>query len=204
MKEIVNTLFFLAAAAAISPQSAAFQPVRVSSRPLRQAQSVYSSPPDTIETNSAVSQDVLGLEPQQEPQQQDMFSLTQDIGGRGVYNEKIAGLIAASAIVGGFALTHADSAVYQSTIHTLQHVAQAWGSQAWKSYEAVLASNPISTKAATSATVYCIGDIIAQKSQDGDDGLDFARIARSGLAGGIGHGPLSHLWYNLSEDFFNN
>lgn len=119
-------------------------------------------------------------------------------------NEKIAGLLAASAIVGGFALMHADSAVYQSTVHTLEHVAQAWGSQAWKSYQAVLASNPIATKAATSATVYCIGDIIAQKSQDGDDGLDFARIARSGLAGGIGHGPLSHLWYNLSEDFFNN
>ena len=24
------------------------------------------------------------------------------------------------------------------------------------------------------------------------------------LAGAIGHGPLSHFWYNLSEDFFNN
>ncbi|CAJ1954875.1 unnamed protein product [Cylindrotheca closterium] len=202
MKEILNTLFFVAAAT--SPLAAAFQPVRVaSSRPLGKAQAVYSSVPsdmDSLET-TIVSQDVLALEPQQ-----DMFFMDLEMEQPSANSKKIVGVAAASAIVGGLILTHSDWAAYQGTVHTLEHAAQAWGSQAWKSYEAVLSTNPISTKAATSATVYSIGDFIAQKTEgcDDKDGLDFLRIARSGLAGGIGHGPLSHFWYNLSEDFFNN
>ena len=69
-------------------------------------------------------------------------------------------------------------------------------------YSESLEAAPVITKAMTSATVYFIGDIIAQKSE-GADLLDRPRIIRSTLAGFIGHGPLSHIWYNLSEDLFN-
>ena len=34
--------------------------------------------------------------------------------------------------------------------------------------------------------------------------LDRGRILRSLLVGLIGHGPMSHVWYNLSEDFFDD
>jgi len=70
-------------------------------------------------------------------------------------------------------------------------------------YSSILESAPVSTKAFTSATVYAIGDFISQKTEGKDIGdLDRGRIIRSTLAGLIGHGPLSHVWYNVSEDFF--
>lgn len=75
----------------------------------------------------------------------------------------------------------------------------------WNSYNAILASAPIQTKSITSATVYAIGDTIAQRTEGTEIGeLDRARIGRSLAAGLIGHGPLSHYWYQISEDFFNN
>lgn len=64
---------------------------------------------------------------------------------------------------------------------------------------------PLQTKAVTSATVYTIGDIIAQRQGGTDIGkLDRGRIVRSLAAGLIGHGPMSHVWYHVSEDFFDN
>jgi hypothetical protein len=75
----------------------------------------------------------------------------------------------------------------------------------WGSYLKLLSGNPVATKAATSATVYAIGDVIAQRTQGtGMGNLDRPRVLRSLLAGGIGHGPLSHYWYELSEHFFSN
>lgn len=75
----------------------------------------------------------------------------------------------------------------------------------WNSYNAILAAAPIQTKAITSATVYAIGDTIAQRTDGTEIGeLDRGRILRSLAAGLIGHGPLSHYWYQISEDFFNN
>ena len=72
-------------------------------------------------------------------------------------------------------------------------------------YSNVLKSAPIMTKAATSATVYTIGDIIAQKSTGTELGdIDRMRTLRSMLAGGIGHGPLSHYWYHISDYLFND
>jgi protein Mpv17 len=75
----------------------------------------------------------------------------------------------------------------------------------WQSYMSILTDSPIATKAVTSATVYTIGDVIAQTA-DGTsiDDLDRARTLRSMLAGLIGHGPLSHVWYNVSENLFTN
>lgn len=76
---------------------------------------------------------------------------------------------------------------------------------AWEKYSHALAGHPIFTKACTSATVYTIGDVIAQRMEGAAVGdLDRMRIARSMTAGLIGHGPLSHCWYNICDGFFAN
>ena len=71
----------------------------------------------------------------------------------------------------------------------------------WYSYSAVLERSPLYTKAVTSATVYTIGDFIAQRTEGISMGsLDRPRLLRSLLAGLIGHGPMSHgefFHYNL-------
>lgn len=75
----------------------------------------------------------------------------------------------------------------------------------WQSYSAILEQAPIQTKAVTSATVYTIGDLIAQRTEGNTMGeLDRGRVLRSLLAGLIGHGPLSHFWYQYSEVLFND
>ena len=69
----------------------------------------------------------------------------------------------------------------------------------------VLGTDPIAVKAATSGTVYVIGDIISQLLGDKHLGeLDRTRILRSGAAGFMLHGPLSHFWYIISDYGFNN
>ena len=74
----------------------------------------------------------------------------------------------------------------------------------WRSYTNVLNLAPLQTKAVTSATVYTIGDILSQNKEGKDmGGLDRGRILRSLLAGLIGHGPMSHVWYHVSEEFFD-
>lgn len=73
--------------------------------------------------------------------------------------------------------------------------------QAWNSYESVLATYPVATKAMTSATVYALGDVLSQRTAS-EEKLDKGRVVRSMIAGGVGHGPLSHFWYNFSENFF--
>ena len=61
------------------------------------------------------------------------------------------------------------------------------------------------TKAATSGTVYAIGDVLSQRSAGARMGdLDRWRVARSLVVGFVGHGPMSHVWYHVSEDFFDN
>jgi protein Mpv17 len=75
---------------------------------------------------------------------------------------------------------------------------------AWHEYEQVLATNPVATKAFTSATVYTIGDVIAQRTEDSNLELDHMRVLRSMIAGLVGHGPLSHVWYNLCEGVFHD
>jgi len=75
----------------------------------------------------------------------------------------------------------------------------------WNSYSAILDKSPIFTKAVTSATVYTIGDLIAQTTEGkGIGDVDRIRVIRSLLAGLIGHGPLSHVWYDVSENLFEN
>lgn len=72
-------------------------------------------------------------------------------------------------------------------------------------YSSILNEAPVFTKAVTSATVYTIGDFISQRTEGKEIGdLDRGRIIRSLLAGLIGHGPLSHVWYDWSESIFND
>lgn len=76
----------------------------------------------------------------------------------------------------------------------------------WRSYTNILNMAPLQTKAVTSATVYAIGDILAQNKEGNDNigSIDRWRVFRSLMAGLIGHGPMSHVWYDVSEDFFDN
>lgn len=75
----------------------------------------------------------------------------------------------------------------------------------WASYSSTLSQAPISTKAVTSATVYAIGDLIAQRTEGAEMGeIDRMRTLRSLLAGLIAHGPMSHYWYEINENVFEN
>lgn len=72
----------------------------------------------------------------------------------------------------------------------------------WDVYTQHLRENPILTKALTSGTVYTIGDVISQRTENNGMELDRMRVLRSCLAGLIGHGPLSHVWYNVCDFSF--
>lgn len=102
----------------------------------------------------------------------------------------------------------------------------------WNAYRYHLTQNPIVTKALTSATVYAVGDVISQQTTmttavttSSDDknsnqqeeqqrpivepsfwnrSWDRQRTVRSMVAGGIGHGPLSHVWYISLDGFFDH
>lgn len=75
----------------------------------------------------------------------------------------------------------------------------------WLTYNEILDREPVFTKAVTSATVYTIGDVLSQRTEGRDVGeIDRWRVTRSMLAGLIAHGPLSHVWYDLSENLFEN
>jgi hypothetical protein len=112
-------------------------------------------------------------------------------------DELINGLAVFSAFASaGFLLYQIDASISHHGVATLQDIITRIPMEAWGSYSAVLNDSPIATKAVTSATVYTIGDVIAQRTQGNSMGqLDRPRILRSLLAGLIGHGPLSHFWY---------
>ena len=104
----------------------------------------------------------------------------------------------------------AHAAQHHHAISAMQHVATDTILQVWNSYEAILTEHRIATKAATSATVYGIGDVVSQRTESNNNeeesstDLDTGRILRSMIAGGVGHGPMSHFWYNFCEEFFHN
>ena len=75
----------------------------------------------------------------------------------------------------------------------------------WAHYLDSLYANPVVTKGFTSAFVYTIGDGVAQVTEGAKFGeIDRMRVARNMVAGGIGHGPLSHFWYMLCDSFFTD
>jgi hypothetical protein len=116
-------------------------------------------------------------------------------------DELINNLVLASTMVAiGMALIHIDASFPHQTVSSIFQRIEQVPMEAWESYESILRESPIATKAATSATVYTIGDVLAQRTEGAGIGqLDRARILRSLLAGGIGHGPLSHFWYNFCD-----
>jgi protein Mpv17 len=74
----------------------------------------------------------------------------------------------------------------------------------WEQYMSMLTAHPVIVKGFTSFSVYALGDVIAQGSEGRQFGaFDRLRLARSALAGLIGHGPLSHFWYEISERAFD-
>ena len=88
---------------------------------------------------------------------------------------------------------------------TLPEFVQHMPSAVWNRYSEILAAHPVLTKAVTSGTVYTIGDVIAQRTEGTSVAdLDRMRALRSMLAGLIGHGPLSHCWYQFSEFLFHD
>lgn len=92
-----------------------------------------------------------------------------------------------------------------SAIGEFQEAAMKVRSDVWGGYMLVLHESPIQTKAVTSATVYTIGDFISQRTEGTPtDEMDLPRLLRSLLAGLLGHGPLSHCWYEFSENLFQN
>lgn len=113
------------------------------------------------------------------------------------------GLVGSIALLGLHAVASIVSSglTHGMTMHeSLAHVPDV----VWDSYTKVLSSNPICTKACTSGAVYAIGDLIAQRTEGGVDDIDQMRVARSMMAGFIGHGPMSHFWYIACDGFFEN
>lgn len=91
------------------------------------------------------------------------------------------------------------------TIHNMQDAVMKIPANIWASYSEVLAEAPIQTKAVTSAAVYTIGDLLSQKTEGVSiSELDKPRVMRSLFAGLLGHGPLSHFWYQFSDNLFEN
>lgn len=66
----------------------------------------------------------------------------------------------------------------------------------WNRFLDEFNNNPLEVKALTSGSVYVIGDLISQLTKINHLGeIDRLRVIRSGLAGLLLHGPLSHYWY---------
>jgi protein Mpv17 len=74
----------------------------------------------------------------------------------------------------------------------------------WQGYLQILRESPVFVKACTSGIVYALGDWTAQTTNGVPlADLDRWRVARSAVAGFVGHGPLSHCWYNFCESAFD-
>ena len=131
------------------------------------------------------------------PYVENSMALAENKFGGEAFNKGILG-------VAGVALLFELSVLTGMTHGTIADVATHVPQAAWQGYQQMLASHPIATKGMTSATVYTIGDYIAQRIEDDPEGLDAMRMVRSMVAGGIGHGPLSHFWYNFSEGYFTD
>ena len=96
------------------------------------------------------------------------------------------------------------------SISTAVELAKRFPADLWQQYSQAVNAHPVVTKACTSGFVYALGDIISQRTERGISdtavgaSLDYARTLRSATAGFVGHGPLSHCWYNVCDGLFND
>mmetsp|Transcript_19658 Transcript_19658/g.33216 ORF Transcript_19658/g.33216 Transcript_19658/m.33216 type:complete len:200 (-) Transcript_19658:115-714(-) len=74
--------------------------------------------------------------------------------------------------------------------------------RAWASYNRLLDSNPILTKALTSFTGFTVGDALAQNFVEKKEKYDFARTARLASFGFLVHGPTGHFFYGALDGKF--
>ncbi|KAK9806218.1 hypothetical protein WJX72_005796 [[Myrmecia] bisecta] len=75
--------------------------------------------------------------------------------------------------------------------------------KAWRAYEGVMAVAPVRTQMATSAFLWGLGDVFAQKV-DGQKKLDNWHVLMSGIYGATVIGPCGHFWYQGLEKFVAN
>jgi protein Mpv17 len=88
-----------------------------------------------------------------------------------------------------------EPSMAEHIVHTTAHL--------WEHSSVVLADHPMANKAATFATIYTLGDIIAQKKSAGvESDLDRGRIVRSMLVGLMVHCPMSYVWGHVCDAFF--
>lgn len=115
------------------------------------------------------------------------------------------GIVVAGSLVTLASLGIHYGVIDASATREFQEAAMKIRSDVWQSYMEVLHTSPIQTKAVTSATVYTIGDFISQRNEGTPtEEIDLPRLFRSLLAGLLGHGPLSHFWYQFSDNLFQN
>jgi len=105
-------------------------------------------------------------------------------------------LVAIGTAAVGVTAIALDPSLQDALVH-FPHAALDW-------YTGYLDQAPIVTKACTSAVVYTVGDVLAQRQESEDDDLDGARVLRSTVAALIGHGPLSHVWYETCDYLFDS
>mmetsp|Transcript_7855 Transcript_7855/g.20780 ORF Transcript_7855/g.20780 Transcript_7855/m.20780 type:complete len:288 (+) Transcript_7855:239-1102(+) len=71
---------------------------------------------------------------------------------------------------------------------------------AWRWYSASMVTNPITTKAITSAVLLLVSDLLAQRlSSDFRGRFDWARSLKQSVLGLVLLGPLGHFWFNVLE-----
>mmetsp|Transcript_2476 Transcript_2476/g.3564 ORF Transcript_2476/g.3564 Transcript_2476/m.3564 type:complete len:343 (-) Transcript_2476:143-1171(-) len=175
--------------------------LRWNSRRHNSATSLYMS--DTARTAEIITKEETespSIEDVQTQQQVGFFSNISAKDINGFINTAVVVAVLTALV---FKVTSVDAGLTRGW--TPEEIATRIPIDNWIGYSSTLHNSPISTKAITSASVYTIGDVIAQKTEGAGMGeLDRPRIIRSLLAGLIGHGPMSHFWYEYSEDFFDN
>lgn len=76
----------------------------------------------------------------------------------------------------------------------LQQPGKRSGLAVWEWYKECLHTRPLLTKAVTSAVIVATGDILCQLVVERTHALNWMRVGRMGLLGGVLVGPCLHFW----------
>ena len=69
-------------------------------------------------------------------------------------------------------------------------------------YSTLLHTAPVVTKSVTAACIFGISDIVAQRIETGQDGIDWLRLLSGALVGLCYFGPAAHAWYAAVQRLF--